>query len=145
MFGKRSMGMRDSEVAPRTTMASDAMRMAMPLRMASSVSHMRRLSLRVAQDHVLSSRPWTPPPDYRVGGERPPLLPRAPPPACAPSAHVSAPARGRHRPNFLAGLDEVLALDDDLVAVPETGHHLDALAVGEAERHEHRLAHAVPH
>jgi hypothetical protein len=41
MLGKRSIGIRPREVAPSTTMASDAMRMAMPLRNARSVSHIR--------------------------------------------------------------------------------------------------------
>src|SRR5256885_12633808 len=43
MFGKRSMGIRPRDVAPRTTMAREAMRMAMPLRSARRVSHMSGL------------------------------------------------------------------------------------------------------
>src|SRR3989304_6147646 len=43
MLGKRSMGIRLSEVAPSSTMASEAMSTAMPLRRARRVSHMGRL------------------------------------------------------------------------------------------------------
>src|SRR5262249_27131182 len=45
MLGKRSIGIRLREVAPRTTMARDAIRMAIAFRMASSVSHMVSLFL----------------------------------------------------------------------------------------------------
>src|SRR5262249_35123229 len=45
MLGKRSIGIRLREVAPRTTMAMDAIRTAIAFRMASRVSHMARLFL----------------------------------------------------------------------------------------------------
>jgi hypothetical protein len=40
MLGKRSMGIRLRDVAPRSTMAKDAISTAMAFRMAARVSHM---------------------------------------------------------------------------------------------------------
>src|SRR5206468_10564896 len=59
MLGNRSMGIRPREVAPRTTMASEAMRMAMPLRMARSVSHMGAMDPRGEAEHrSVGDWPW---------------------------------------------------------------------------------------
>src|SRR5262245_50982425 len=51
MFGKRSIGIRLRDVAPRTTMHMAAIRTAIALRIARRVSHMARAPLRGLHRH----------------------------------------------------------------------------------------------
>src|SRR5262249_54249862 len=96
MFGKRSIGILDRDVAPSTTMASEAMRIAIPLRRARRVSHMGRLRA------------------GRRGGA-----------------------------DLLFGLDEVLALQDDLLPVAEALDDFDTAVVRRTDLDRRHLHDAV--